>query len=325
MDAQQFDYLIRSVGAHSSRRTIVRRVAAGLGAVILGRATVETGEAQQQPNRCRNVGQSCRKRRGRPKPKCCAGATCHRNTRCRCRPGRKRCGNKCLKQNQCCGNNQCTGANAGNCVNNRCRAAFRTCTAGRGRVAFVSGPANPPNSKGSVRFTVGPEDATGDWAHLRFNEFAGVALEDITSLRYSVFVRPLNDGTCPHHNPYIALYVTHEGSEDIIVSTNFRPNPDGCNSWQFLDVASSAGRWWMPTNPGFAPLSDPRPLSDFIAEFPGIAIRNAATTDTQCPGAVGGLRLEAGEWPGGGGTGNSVSHVSFLRVATKSGARMFRF
>lgn len=81
----------------------------------------------------------------------------------------------------------------------------------------------------------------------------------------------------------------------------------------------------MPTNPGFAPETAPRPLADFLAAFPGIAIRNAVTTDSQCPTALGGFRLEAGEWADGGQGGDSVMNVSFLRVAINGETTTFRF
>jgi hypothetical protein len=266
------------------------------------------------------------------KNQCCKNKDCANNQRCDnktnkcgCSKNQQTCQGKCIKKTQCCGDAQCTGAQAGDCVDNLCRAAFETCTNDEGDIAFVKGPGNPPVSDGSVQFTVGPDPAVDDWAHLRFAEFADTPLGDIESLEYSVLVRPLDNGSCPTFNPYLALYVTANNADHVMVSTTNRPEPESCDTWQTLDLAGAGNAWWSPTLGDFAPQSSPRPLSAFVDEYPGIAIRNAATTDPQCPAAVGGLRLEAGEWPGGGGTGNAVTHVSFLRVSTTSKTRTFRF
>jgi hypothetical protein len=185
----------------------------------------------------------------------------------------------------------------------------------------------PPRSTGSVQFTVDPELTLQDWTHLRFAEFAGTPLTDIRSLQFSVLVRPLDDATCPVrlYTPYLGLYVTAGGQDHVMVSAEYRPKPESCNTWQQVDAGLASSLWWSPTMGGFTPQGSPRPLSEFIDEYPEIAIRNAETTDAQCPNALGGLRLKAGEWGGTGITGEVVTHVSFLRVVAAGKTRTFKF
>jgi hypothetical protein len=170
---------------------------------------------------CRNVGQSCRKPRNRPRPRCCGGTRCNGN-RCVCRQGFERCGNDCIRRNQCCRDNQCPGDQP--CINNRCG-----CPQGRklcegqciadaaicvkrvtpnslkgwipfgedafsqdpSLTTFVNGPGTPPIGTGSVNldpqaFGAFPEDGTQ--AVLRTLQYAGTRIADIARLGYYIFV-----------------------------------------------------------------------------------------------------------------------------------------
>lgn len=115
MDETRFDSLTRSIAQRFSRRTTIKSLIAGISAAAVSQVNLEPAEAAT----CQKLGQSCKKRRGRPRPKCCAGAVC-RGNRCQCKPGRTKCGNKCITKNQCCKNKDC--ANNQRCDNktNKC-------------------------------------------------------------------------------------------------------------------------------------------------------------------------------------------------------------
>jgi hypothetical protein len=203
------------------------------------------------------------------------------------------------------------------------RAAFQICTNEEGAVSFVAaGPGKPPRSKGAAMFKVGPDPAVNDWAHLRNADFAGLAISDIQKLEYSAYVERLVNTNCPDFAPYMALYTVVGGTNHILVSVP-EQNAAACDTWQTLDAASN--KWWMPISGGFAPQNDPKTLAQIVAQFPGMTIRNALTTDAQCPTALGGLRLEFGEFPGGGGTGDAVAYVSYLDVAIGNTKHTFLF
>lgn len=229
-----------------------------------------------------------------------------------CNDDQQLCNDVCIGLDQCCTSTDCAGAAAGQCVDNVCQAAFQTCANADGAVSFVTqAPGSPPESAGAAQFTVGPDPAVLDWAHLRNADFAGAALADVHQLEYSVYQEPLDGGSCPTFSPYMALYTAAGGTDHILVAVPER-TPADCNTWQTIDAVTQ--EWWMPLDPGFAPQSDPRTLAEIVAEFPGMTIRNAVTTDAQCPTALGGVRLEYGEFPGGGGTGNATAYVSYLKV-----------
>lgn len=115
MDGKTFDLLTQSVAQRISRRVTFRRLLASLAAGTLGHLDRSSASAA----RCRKVGTSCRRRPGKPKPKCCPGSVC-RGNRCRCRPNRTTCGKKCLTKRQCCRNNQCPNNQRCNRRTNRC-------------------------------------------------------------------------------------------------------------------------------------------------------------------------------------------------------------
>jgi len=186
---------------------------------------------------------------------------------------------------------------------------------GEATVAFVSGPDTPPQSDGSAKFTVPPPpDSDTAFAQLRSEDFLGVGIKDLTALTYSVFVAPTNS-ICPAFDfPYIVLYVTTTGgSEDVIVSVP-QGAPFACGSWTIRNALSDL--WWSPTLDGgtFAPLANPKPLADFATAFPGLAMRNDATPDAECPKALGGLRIAAGNWGAVNQVGDYGANVSFVTV-----------
>ena len=322
MDSQRFDAATRLLALPRSRRLAIPAGIAGL-AGLLG--IVSSGpevEAARKAVRRRRR-QRDRKERRREQRRDKRKQRRNERQNAQCGPDEKMCGNACIGADLCCTSDECTGANAGQCVNNTCQSAFQTCAAEDGTVSFVDqAPGDPPLSNGAVRFTVGPSPAVNDWAHLRSSDFAGLSISEIRKLEYSAYTEPLTNGTCPTFAPYMALYAVAGGTDHILVSAPVR-TPVSCNDWQVLDGASH--KWWMPTATNFAPQGNPRTLEEIAAQFPGIAIRNAVTTDAQCPTALGGLRLEFGEFPGGGGTGDAVVYVSYLTVEIGNTSETFLF
>ncbi len=322
MDSQRFDAATRLLALPRSRRlAIPAGIAsiAGLLGIVSSGPDVEAARKAVRRRRRQHDRKERRREQRRDKRKQ------RRNERknAQCGPDEKMCGNACIGADLCCTSDECTGANAGQCVNNTCQSAFQTCAAEDGTVSFVDqAPGDPPLSKGAVRFTIGPSPAVNDWAHLRSSDFAGVALADIKKLEFSTYVEPLENGSCPSTSPFMALYALAGGTEHILVSAEGR-TPTLCNTWQTIDAASLT--WWMPTNATVAPRNNPKTLAEIASAIPGIAIRNAVTTDAQCPTALGGLRLEFGEFPGGGGTGDAVVYVSYLTVEIGNTSETFLF
>lgn len=302
--------------AHS-RRLALQVGAAGLVA-LLGETTFgpEAGSAKKTRKQKRNARDRKERRREqrRERKRERKNATCASNE--------KTCFDTCIGVDSCCTSDDCTGAEAGQCVSNTCQPAFQTCANADGAVSFVAqAPGNPPLSKGAVKFTVGPDPAVNDWAHLRSPDFAGLEISAIQKLEYSSYIEPVADDSCPTFAPYMALYTVVNGTNEILVSVPVR-NPVECNTWQTLDAASQ--KWWMPFN-AFAPQNSPKTLAQIADQFPGMTIRNALTTDAQCSTALGGLRLEFGEFPGGGGTGDAVAFVSYLDVAIGDTSETYLF
>ncbi len=133
MDSERFDRLSRIFASRHGRRTPL----AAVGGVITGLLSRATGleEAEARPNVCRPRGSRCFPNQGL---ECCEGTTCrngrcrvnkrrrpkqckptgnrccyHRNCpnnlictnrRCGCRPGQKRCEDRCIPQDACCAN-----------------------------------------------------------------------------------------------------------------------------------------------------------------------------------------------------------------------------
>ena len=107
-----FDALARTLAATRSRRRALGLLAGGaLGGAM---ALLGRGEAAAA---CGTVGQPCDATR-----RCCPGAACADNGRCRCKPGLTDCGGRCR-------NLQTDENNCGKC--GRVCAAGRTCCAGR--------------------------------------------------------------------------------------------------------------------------------------------------------------------------------------------------
>lgn len=300
-----------------SRRLALQIGAAGLVALLgeaaLAPPTEGASKTRKQKQRQRKKKEERREERRERKQE-------RRNS---CEANQKKCGDACIGVDSCCTNQDCTGAAAGFCDNTTCEPAFQTCTNADGTVEFVAAaPGNPPVSTGAVKFTVGPDPAVNDWAHLRATGFAGLLIADIRKLEYSTYAEPLADTSCPTFGPYMALYTEQGGTDHILVSVPVR-TPALCDTWQTIDAADQ--EWWMPFDTGFAPQNDPKTLAEIAIQFPGMTIRNALTTDIQCPTALGGLRLEFGEFPGGGGTGDAVAYVSYLTVGTGDGDATFLF
>lgn len=290
MDSSSFDRFTRLVATGLTRRRALRQAAGGLGAALAGFTVAE-------------VGTSAKKKKG-------------------CGKNQQKCHGKCIGKNQCCRDADCTGGKAGACVKHTCQPAFATCSNDAGTVGFVKkAPGTAPKGAGAAMFTVGPDPAVTDWAHLRNGDYAGQEIADITTLEYSVYMELLDGGSCPDFAPYMAIYAKDGATDHILVSVPDTGSFD-CEEWATIDAAT--GEWWMPTAPGFAPQGDPKTLVEIAAQFPGMTIRNASA-DAGCPNALGGLRLEAGEWPGGGGAGNAEMYVSYLKVEIGDEKGTYRF
>ncbi|MBA2520030.1 MAG: hypothetical protein H0V24_10215, partial [Chloroflexia bacterium] len=132
MDGSRFDQLTRTFVATISRRRLVSALAAGAAGVV--------GREEEAAAAGKKVGTTC----GNGK-KCCKGATC-KNTTCRCRAGRRDCGDgRCEKccasrdcpdgQTCCQQDNQCVAlltdpGRCGRCQNSRCPGATDFCING---------------------------------------------------------------------------------------------------------------------------------------------------------------------------------------------------
>lgn len=318
MSIGSLDAITRLLTSARSRRHALLAGSAGalalLGGSLLG---TEPADAASKRNRLKSRRKQQRRKKEQRRKK---RKDKNQNS---CNKDQQRCNNQCITLDQCCTDSDCTGAEAGQCVENVCQAAFETCVNDEGTVSFVAAaPGSPPESAGAAQFTVGPSPAVTDWAHLRNAGFAGAAISDVQQLQYSVYAVPLDDASCPTFGPYMALYTAVGGADHILVSTANR-SPASCDTWQTIDAAEQG--WWMPTDPGFAPQMSPKTLAEIAAHFPGMTIRNAITTDAQCPGALGGVRLEYGEFPGGGGTGSATAYVSYLKVAVGDTQETFLF
>lgn len=117
MDQDRFDDLARTVAGSGTRRAMLRRLAGGaLGALVagLGLSEATAQEQTEASHRCRNVGGRCEQG-----DRCCAGAVC-RGGRCDCRGGRKRCGNRCIRDTACCTGGRTGCATNQTCINGAC-------------------------------------------------------------------------------------------------------------------------------------------------------------------------------------------------------------
>jgi hypothetical protein len=309
MENRKFDVLTKSVVNATSRRQALRGLATGLMAAALGRAGVEPVAAQLSADKCVDLGSSCKRRRGEPRPRCCGRARC-RNNRCRCGNNTRKCGKTCITRNQCCTDRDCDGARAGACVRNRCRAAFTICTTDGSSVTFVNGPDSPPKGTGSARFQTGADGDTA-FAHLRTGNFAGKALADLETLRYATFSSSVEHCLDPEQEaPYLILRLNLSGGttvEDIILFEPHHQAPLACDTWQTWNAAKPDALYWS------AFTGDPNTtftLSDYLAANPDATLVNAAS-DQQCPDALGGLRLAVGE---GDEWGNYDGNVNYLTV-----------
>lgn len=92
MNPERFDAIAR-VYERGSRRQMLRLVGGtALGVVLLGQ--VEAGAASKK---CRPLGETCGKKKGKRK-KCCSGTTCQAGT-CQCPSGTIPCGDSCCPSN----------------------------------------------------------------------------------------------------------------------------------------------------------------------------------------------------------------------------------
>jgi hypothetical protein len=193
-------------------------------------------------------------------------------------------------------------------------------------VTFVAdAPGDPPLSPGAVQFKVGPNPEVQDWAHLRSPILAGTPVADIRKLEFSTYVEKFSDNTCPYVSPYVVLYAEADGIDYILVSMGVR-DPLACETWQTVEAISQ--KWFLPVPAAgneFAPVEDPKPLAESLEKFPGSIVRNATTLEAQCSTALGGLRLEYGEFEGLGTIGEAVVYTSYLTAKTDNMSDTFLF
>jgi len=162
---------------------------------------------------------------------------------------------------------------------------------------LVAGPASPPLGTGSAHFTV---DATGRMLLLT-NAYAGVRLDQITSLQYSTYQDPASSASS-----FLATSLQLDIDYDLTDSNTawqgrlvFEPYYTQAvvkGVWQTWDTISPAlelttGNWWASGAPGSSvcPIGNPCTWNEVKAAFPNAGIR----------ASVGNVQFKAGgPWPG---------------------------
>lgn len=92
MNPERFDIMARLYGRGSRRQVLHLVGGAALGAALLGRVGSDEASAK---SKCRSLGDTCGKKKGKgKKKKCCAGTTCESGT-CQCPAGTISSGNSC--------------------------------------------------------------------------------------------------------------------------------------------------------------------------------------------------------------------------------------
>jgi hypothetical protein len=239
VDSNQFDEITIAVAEGETRRTVLRRVfggglAAALAAIGITAFEAEDAEAKSCKNKCKKkknkkARKNCKKKCNKdPKPDCtvdgdcdacetCDGGTC-KSTCGDCETcdggtckstcgGCEICdGGTCKSTctgNQVCASGDCVCPDTGTCVVTPAHLGGWQIK-GDESVEFDEGPGTPPLGTGSLELiTPGGKKATFTYPAL-----AGLAIEDITTLKYSTYMK--NGGGTQVVVPAIKLPVNYD-------------------------------------------------------------------------------------------------------------------
>ncbi|MCA9878654.1 MAG: hypothetical protein KC442_12760 [Thermomicrobiales bacterium] len=326
MDFQEFDEFARETAGAPTRRTVVRGLAAMLGAVGLGAGLALEADAGKKSKKRKR-----RRKRKNKKKQCdfkgrvcatplnvCQTVTCEKH----------KCVNSTLPNGADCGGGRKCTDGVCNCP------AGKTCevnvspSAMNGWlgyddledkqddsiITFVAGPGNPPHGDGSVQMSVEDE--------LRYNiatyQFSGTELAEITQLKFTTYNPSSSNNVGPDACGYLHFNVDFDGSDNWQRRLVYVPVNNGnvkADQWQEWDAISNGNANWILSGGLWPddnlPNTTQKTWDQILTQYPGVRIR---VTD-----AFLGVRI--GEPYQAGFTGN----VGSLTLATGTSNTRFVF
>lgn len=197
---------------------------------------------------------------------------------------------------------------------------FYTSVNNSGSVAFEAGPGAAPLGLGGVRLRSGGGDGAeqGGRAQLLTGLYAGVALRDLTTLRYATYALPGSTAEA-HLLPALSLQLDLDGDGVRDTAAVFEPvyvpeqAPVRRGEWQTWDVR--AGRvWFTVATSTFCAVNCFPTLGEVLRAHPGAMLVDFATQP--------GLALSVGQRSGGIWAGFDGA-VDALEIGVRGEARRY--
>jgi hypothetical protein len=293
MEHQEFDQLAReSVGA-STRRTLVRGLAALFGVAGVGLVLADDADAKKSKKKKRRQRKRKQKRRKEKKQEC--------NSKKACPQSNDPC--KVIS----CENNKCVTSNAPDGTS--CAAGGRVCLSGvcgcpAGNTQDVQvtpsslkgwfgyddvddvinndllvwglGPDDPPYGDGSVSMSV-----TGDERkNIATYQFSGIKLADISELKFTTYNPSASNNTGLAASGYLHFNVDFDGSDTWQSRLVYVPRNNGTveeDEWQEWDAIDSGDAVWTYSGdnwPGDGlPGETKKTWSEILEQYPDVRIR----------------------------------------------------
>ena len=284
MEDQVFDQFARESADTPTRRTLVRGLAAVLGAAGVGLGLSLDAEAGKNKKKKRKQKQKKKKKNqecGSDGKTCatplnpCAAVECQKG---KCvesnKPDQTACGdNLVCESGACvCPNGVCTVKVSAGSLNGWLGYNDANDKVNNSVLDFVSGPGNPPYGPGSVEI----ETPAGSRYNVATYQFAGTALKDLTSLKFTTFNASATNAGSPSNSGYLHFNVDFYGSDTWQRRLVYVPSLNGTvvqDEWQEWNAIDPDAKWlWsdfgQPWPGGGVQLgADPKTWAEILTEY----------------------------------------------------------
>lgn len=293
MEDQTFDQLARESAGAPTRRTLVRGLAAALGAAGVGLGVGLDAEAKKSKKQKRKQ----RKKKQKQKEKnyecdykdrvCetplnpCQQVTCENH---KCVTSNVTDGTTCGADLVCeagacvCPNGVCTVRVSSSSLSNWLGYNDVTDTVNNSILDFVTGPGTPPYGPGSVEI-IAP---AGSRYNVATYQFAGTRLADLTTLRFTTYNASDSNQGSPNNSGYLHFNVDFYGSDTWQRRLVYVPSANGTvtqDTWQEWNAIDPDALWLWSNFTGDWPGGgtqkgdEPKTWSEILSDYPDARFR----------------------------------------------------
>lgn len=290
MEDQEFDQFARESAGATTRRTVVRGLAAVLGAASLGAALALDADAGKKSNKRKR-----RRKRKNKKKQCdfkgricatplnpCQTITCQKH----------KCVSGTAADGTACGDGLVCEAGSCVCPNGVCNVQVTPSSMSswfgyddeddkvkNNLLEFVNGPDNPQHGSGSVEIEVSGTQRR----NVATYQLAGTRLADISVLRFTTYNASDTNPGSDSRSAYLHFNVDFFGSDSwqyrlvYVPSDNGDVQPDAWQEWDAIDGGNARWKWsnfseqWPNNGPDTG--DDPKSWTEILATYPDARIR----------------------------------------------------